>query len=44
MSSSSKHQTTIAKRTREQAVKERLALKLEKRHAAAAARRAAANE
>ena len=42
MSSSSKRQQTMAKRTRELAVKERRALKLEKKQAAAAARRAEA--
>lgn len=42
MSSNSKRQTTMAKRAREQVVRERRALKLEKRQAAALARRAAA--
>jgi hypothetical protein len=36
----SKRQQTMAKRAREQKVKERRALKLEKKHAAAAARKA----
>jgi len=40
MSSSSKRQQTMAKRAREQRVKEKRALKLEKKHAAAAARNA----
>ena len=43
MSSKSKRQQTMAKRTREQTVKERRALKQEKKAAAAAARLAAAN-
>ena len=42
MSSGSKRQQTMAKRNRELAVKERRALKLEKKHAAAAARNAKA--
>jgi hypothetical protein len=39
---SSKRQQTFAKMARERAVKERRALKLEKKHAAAAERKAAA--
>lgn len=42
MGSSSKRQMTMAKRTREQAVKERRALKKEKKQAAAAERLAQA--
>jgi hypothetical protein len=42
MGSTSKRQQTIAKRNREQAVRERRALKLAKKHAAAEARREAA--
>lgn len=38
MSSGAKRQQTMAKRAREQRVKERRALKLEKKHAAAQAR------
>jgi hypothetical protein len=44
MSSSSKRQQTMAKRNREQAVKEKRALKLEKKHAAAAERNAERTE
>jgi hypothetical protein len=44
MSSSSKRQQTMAKRAREQRVKERRALKLEKKHAAAVARHEKAAE
>ena len=44
MSSSSKRQQTMAKRTREQAVKERRALKQAMKHAAAAERRAKAGD
>ncbi len=43
MSSSAKRQQTMAKRNREQAVRERRALKQEKKQAAAAERRAKAD-
>lgn len=43
MGSSSKRQMTMAKKTREQAVRERRERKLEKKQAAAAARLARAN-
>jgi hypothetical protein len=43
MSSSAKRQQTMAKRNREQAVRERRALKQEKKQAAAAVRRAKAD-
>jgi hypothetical protein len=44
MSSRSKRQQTLAKKNREQKVRERRELKLEKKHAAAAARSAKAAE
>ncbi|TML17609.1 MAG: hypothetical protein E6G31_00515 [Actinobacteria bacterium] len=44
MASSSKRQQTMAKRNREQAVKEKAALKLEKKYAAARERQAKAAE
>ena len=44
MSSSSKRQQTMAKRNREQAVREKRELKLAKKHAAAAERQAQAQE
>jgi hypothetical protein len=44
MGSSSKRQQTFAKKNREQKVREKRALKLEKKHAAAAARQAKAAE
>ena len=44
MASSSKRQQTMAKRNREQAVKEKAALKLEKKYAAARERQAKAHE
>jgi hypothetical protein len=43
MASTSKRQQTMAKRNREQAVKERAELKRQKKYAAAAARKAAEN-
>ena len=44
MASTSKRQQTMAKRNREQAVKEKAALKLEKKYAAARERQAKAAE
>jgi len=44
MASTSKRQQTMAKRNREQAVKEKAALKLEKKYAAARERQAKAHE
>jgi hypothetical protein len=44
MASSSKRQQTMAKRNREQAVKEKAALRLEKKYAAAKERQARAAE
>jgi hypothetical protein len=44
MASSSKRQQTMAKRNREQAVKEKAALKLQKKYAAAQERQAKAAE
>jgi len=44
MASTSKRQQTMAKRNREQAVKEKAALKLEKKYAAARERQAKAYE